>query len=118
MNEAHANALTLATMIGQLALESKTDRKKLARARQIGLLPRSGEVRALWWERLAEFAGSPEPPGATSLPALKPDLLGERYVLERLGGRLAISEADSRFISDCTSQLRDLAWELAPAEAG
>ena len=119
----YTNALVLATMIGGLELKVRGNASPIEEAIGKGLLPEARKVDASQWQRLAAFTGG-KTGSELGMPALEPDILGEHFVLRRLGGKLHVDGRADGVVAEETRELVDCAWGMsggvkdAPAKAG
>ena len=93
VDSAHVNALVLATLSGDLLLTGHEVPTFIKGAQDTGLLPRPKQRH---WQTLGDFASVFGLDTRTPLPALQPDILGEKFILDRLIGERRLPEIEDR----------------------
>lgn len=122
MAERHLNALVVGTVMGGLKLPVEDDAAApLVEVRAAKLLPDNADGDRFLLECLAAFAwptqAVKDAPNATpDMPPLQPDLLGERFVLDRLHGALVLNDGDGPTVAKRTAQLVSACWRAKPRE--
>lgn len=115
MDEAHVNILTLATIIGATPAPRGSSWSGAAHRCEVHLpkpqsaRPHGDQVDLTLCEQLQGFASSQMEPG-TLVPALAPDLLGERFVLDRLSGALSLPGSLATTVTDQTRDILAACW--------
>lgn len=112
IDEKHLNLLTWATLIGPVSA-SQSD----ALAVKGIPVPSLGEFSEEQVEMLGSFTGIDN---HKVLPSLQPDMLGECFVLERLGGNLelAVGKLNQISLRKVTTELIHAGWEHQPTATG